>query len=189
MLNSHFAPLVGVALPGAALGRQHYMHPFDVANPTVPEGFEDYLPAIKALIAASGVTSGTAYLTVDEKLMKAGETQRKPRPHVDGCFIPSMRGWGHGGGGGGWNHSCNIIPGRMAVIVASTVAACMAWTGQFDATPKPDGDLSHVELGAGTLLDANMGYLLSPDCIHESLPMTHDTERTFIRIALPVGSV
>lgn len=188
MLDSYFTKLITVSLPGAVLCRQHYMFPFDVANPTVPEGFEDYLPVVRALIEASGVKEGTAFFTVDEKLLKAGQTQRKPKPHVDGCFIPAPSGgvWGHGGG---WNHSCNIIPARMAVIVASSVAACRAWTGQFDAEPKSDGDLSHVELGEGTLLDASTGYLLSPDCIHESLPMTVDTGRVFLRIALPVGSV
>ncbi len=186
MLDSHFVPLVGVTLPVATAQRQHYMHAFDIANPTVPAGFEDYLPVIKSLIEASGVSEGIAYLTVDEKLVKAGETQRKPKPHVDGNYEPSYRSWGHGGGGGGWNHSCNIIPKRMAVIVAASVAACMAWTGQFDAEPKSDGDLSHVELGEGTLFEANVGYLLSPSCVHESLPMAQDTLRTFIRIALPL---
>jgi len=184
MLKSSFTPLVGVVLPGAKLGRQQYMWPFDIANPVMPEGYEDYLEPVLALIEASGVTEGTAYLTVDEKLVKAGETQRKPKPHVDGHYIPSGGYWGHTGGG--WNHSCNIIPGRMPVIVASNVAACMAWTGEFDAEPKPDGDLSHLQLPEGTLLDANVGYLLSPDCVHESLPMREDTQRTFIRIALPV---
>lgn len=186
MLNSNFTTLVAVALPTAELERQYYMHGFDVQKPSAPAGFEDYLPVIQSLIDASGVTEGIGYLTVDEKLLKAGETQRKPGPHVDGCYVPLVRAWGHGGGG--WNHNCNIIPGRMPVIVASNFAACKAWPGQFDAEPKSDGDLSHLDLGEGVLLEPNMGYLLSPDCIHESLPMPHDVARTFIRIALPVGS-
>jgi len=187
MLNSKFTQLLAVALPGPELQRQYYMHAFDIADPVMPEGFEDYLPVVLDLIKASGVTEGVGYLTVDEKMLKKGETQRKPKPHVDGCYVPQRRTWGHGGGGG-WNHSCNIIPGRMPVIVASNFAACKAWLGEFDAEPKSDGDLSHLELGEGTLLEPNMGYLLSPDCVHESLPMPHDVDRTFIRIAMPVGS-
>ena len=191
MLKSHYKPLVGVVLPGADTGRQFYMHPFDVANPEMPVGFEDYLAPVQALLAASGVKEGTAYLTVDEKLVKAGQTQRKPGPHVDGCYVqtpaPSPGYWGHSSfGSGSWNHSCNIIPKRMAVIVASNYSACRAWDGEFDAQPKGDGDLSHLALGEGEILPANVGYLLSPDCVHESLPMTKDTLRTFLRIALPV---
>jgi hypothetical protein len=188
VLKSTYTPLVGVVLPGAEKGRQYYMHAFDISNPTVPEGFEDYLAPICELIKASGYTKGTAYLTVDEKLIKKGATQRKPKPHVDGYFVPEFRSWSHqGGGGGGWNHNCNIIPGRMPVIVASNFPACKAWKGEFEGEPKEDGDCSHIELYTpGKLLPANVGYLLSPDCIHESLPMEEDTLRTFIRIALPI---
>lgn len=185
MLNSHFTQLCPVSLPYQ--GRQMYMHGFDLANPTMPKGLEDYLEPVVALCKAAGAFVGKAYMTVDEKLVKAGATQRKPKPHVDGCFHPEIMDWGHGGGG--WNHVCNGVPvPRMPVIVASSFAACKAWQGKFDAKPKSDGDLSHIEqeLGEGTLLAPNVGYLLSPDCIHESLPMKVDTHRTFLRIALPV---
>lgn len=186
MLNSFAIPLNAVTLPQCE-GRQFYMHAFDLANPVMPEGFADYLKPVVDLCRAAGAMVGTAYMTVDEKFLRAGETQRKPKPHVDGCFKPaSVKGWSHGG----WNHSCNIVPfKRMPVIVASSVSACKVWEGQFDAQPKEDGDLSHVELGDGAMVPANVGYLLSPDCIHESLPMTHDTARTFLRIALPVEFV
>jgi hypothetical protein len=51
---------------------------------------------------------------------------------------------------------------------------------------KEDGDLSHLVLGEGEILPANVGYLLSPDCVHESMILGADTKRTFLRIALPV---
>ncbi len=31
--------------------------------------------------------------------------------------------------------------------------------------------------------------LPSPDCVHEGMPFEHETHRTFLRIALPVGFV
>ncbi len=184
MLNSHFRELCPVALPHA--GRQRYMHGFDLSAPVMAKGFEDYLEPVRALCAAAGALVGKAYMTVDEKLVSAGQTQRRPGPHVDGCFIPSAGRWGHDGG---WNHICNNVPiPRMAVIVAASASACRAWEGVFDAAPDSGGDLSHIadQLGEGTLLPANVGFLLSPDCIHESLPMMADTRRTFLRIALPV---
>lgn len=188
-LQSTYRPLVPVQLP-APTGRQHYMHTFDLVNPTTPVGFEDYLPSIKALCLAAGATIGTAHATFDEKIVRAGMSQRRPRPHVDGCFRPELASWGHGGGGV-WLHGCNDItvgiPRRMPVIIAASAVGCRAWKGLFKGTPASDGDLSHIadQLGPGEVLPANHGYLLSPDCVHESMLMLVDTPRTFLRIALP----
>lgn len=154
------------------------------------EGFEDYLPIVTALCEVAGIMSGEAHMTVDEKIVTAGMSQRRPRPHVDGCFIPEKGRWG--GGGGGWKHYCNDIGasdvGRMPIIVAASVSGCRAWRGEFNARPKADGDLSHImeQLGEGEVLPANAGYLLSPDCVHESMIFGEDTKRSFLRLALPV---
>jgi hypothetical protein len=78
------------------MGRQHYMHAFDLANPVMRPGFEDY------------------------------------------------------------------------------------------AKPAEDGDLSHLPLDDGEVVPAGMGYLLSPDCVHESMIQPSAIQRTFLRIALPV---
>ncbi len=190
-LRSNYKPLCAVAFP-AYQGRQKYMHTFDLAVPVMAEGFEDYAEAVKALCAAAGATRGIAHMTVDEKDVDAGMSQRRPRPHVDGCFYPALESWG--GGGGGWNHYCNNVNGpnplrRMPVIVASDVPGCRAWRGEFDGMPSHDGDLSHLDLPEGEVLPANLGYLLSADCVHESMIMPSKTRRMFLRIALPVDFV
>jgi hypothetical protein len=187
MLVSRFQKLCAVGLPFH--GRQEYMIPFDLENICLPQHLTDYTQLVTDLCKAAGAKIGQAFLTVDEKVVEKGCTQRRPHPHVDGCFMPEMGRWGHGGGG--WNHGCNAVPiPRMPVIVASSVSACKAWEGDFDAEPINNGDLSHIkdQLNEGELLPANVGYLLSPDCVHESLPMKETVERTFIRIALPVGT-
>lgn len=186
ILHSDYRKLCEIKLP--YLDRQMYMHSFDLNNPIMPEGFEDYLSPVLALCRSAGAARGIAHMTVDEKIVKAGMSQRRPKPHVDGCFIPSANIWGHGG----WNHNCNKIMGekigRMSVIVASSISGCKAWKGDFEALPKNDGDLSHIldVLGEGEILPANVGYLLSPDGIHESMVFEDDTKRSFLRIALPV---
>lgn len=197
MLHSDYRPLCAVRLPYQ--GRQHYMHSFDLAAPVMREGYEDYLEPVLALCRAAGATQGIAHMTVDEKIVAAGWSQRRPKPHVDGCFIPgkphrylkdAIGDWG--GGGGGWLHYCNDIGrgpvARMAVIVAASASGCRAWRGTFHGDPADDGDLTHIadQLGEGEVLPANVGYLLSPDCVHESILMERDTKRTFLRIALPV---
>lgn len=186
MLNSNYRSLCSVTLPYAA--RQKYMHSFDLAAPVMARGFEDYLGPVSALCRAAGARSGIAHMTVDEKIVGAGMSQRKPRPHVDGCFMPEAMRWGHPAPG--WAHYCNNLPiSRMPIIVAASVPGCRAWRGHFDATPTSDGDLSHIadQLGSGEVLPANAGYLLSPDCVHESMIFDAPTQRTFLRIALPVS--
>ena len=182
-LISDYKQLTPVTLPWQ--GRQHYMHAVDAAKPEMLEGYEDYTPIVAALLRAAGVNSGTAFVTVDEKIVQAGMSQRRPGPHVDGCFMPTEMKWGSG-----WNHYCNNVPfERMAIIVAASVPGCKAWRGEFDAEPRNDGDLSHLNLDDGEMLRADMGYLLSPDCVHESVRFSEDTKRTFLRIALPVGAI
>lgn len=77
----------------------------------------------------------------------------------------------------------------MAVIVAASYPGCRAWRGQFDARPAADGDLSYIhgQLGEGEVLPAGVGYLLSPDCVHESMVFDRPTQRSFLRVALPVN--
>lgn len=188
-LNSTYRAVSEVQLPYQE--RQKYMHTFDLAHPQMAPGFEDYLEPVTRLCMAVGATHGFAHMTVDERLVQAGMSQRRPYPHVDGCFIPTKGVWGHDGPGPTWNHTCNNIPlttlQRMAVIVASNNVGCRAWKGRFEGTPRSDGDLSHLVLGEGEVLRPNVGYLLSPDCVHESMIQPIDVERTFLRIALPVG--
>lgn len=184
-LHSDFRLLGHVTLPAYA-GRQKYMHTFDLAAPHMPQEYEDYLEPVIRLCAAAGATKGEAHMTVDEKIVTAGMSQRRPKPHVDGCF--SRGSWGHPPT---WLHHCNQTGktiGRMPVIVAASVAGCRAWRGEFVGHPRNDGDLSHIsdQLGEGFIIPASVGAWLSPDCVHESMAFERDTQRTFLRIALPV---
>lgn len=181
MLNSHYRALAPVQLPYK--GRQHYMRAINIAKPVMLEGFEDYLDPVQQLLHAAGQRLGTAYMTVDEKVIQPGMSQRRPGPHIDGRFMPELMDWS---GGGGWNHYCNNVPApRMNIIVASTVAGCRVWSGKFDGNPTEDGDCSHLahQFDAGEIVPPNMGYLLSPDCVHESMVFQEPTQRTFLRIA------
>jgi hypothetical protein len=181
-LTSTFKPLCKVALP--FLGRQRYMHTFDTRELRMADGFEDYRNIVGELCEAASY-SGVAHMTVDEKVIAPGMSQRRPGAHIDGRFMVSENKWG-----AGWLHYCNNISRsavqRMAVIVAASVPGCIVYPGEFDGAPKEDGDLEHIrpQFQAGRLLCANMGYWLSPDCVHESIRFQQTTQRTFLRIAL-----
>lgn len=97
MLHSNYRPLCPVSLPYR--GRQMYMHSFSIAAPAMADGFEDYLDPVAELLDAAGAREGIAHMTVDEKIVIAGASQRRPGPHVDGCFLPEANRWGHDGGG------------------------------------------------------------------------------------------
>ena len=77
----------------------------------------------------------------------------------------------------------------MTIIVAASVPGCIVYDGKFEGEPASDGDLEHIrgQLGPGYLLAANRGYLLSPDCVHESMVFESPTKRTFLRIAFQDG--
>lgn len=178
---------LGSALLPPWSGRQKYMHTFDLGCPEMADGFDDYKSVVNLLYEAAGYQSGQAHMTVDESIVQAGMSQRRPDAHVDGWFLPDAGLWYHPTPGPVWAHFCNNVPyDRMAVIIASSVPGCIAYTGEFEGQPKENGDLEHIrgQLGKGTLLPANRGFLLSPDCVHESLRFTVPTKRSFLRIAL-----
>ena len=183
MLVSRFSDLRAITFPVWS-GRQMYMNTVDPSDPRMDEGFEDYNDMIRQLCGAAGYTGPEVHVTVDEKVVQAGMSQRRTDAHVHGHFVKSEGVWGHPG----WNHFCNEVPiPRMSVIVAASVAGCIGYRGDFEGEPRNDGDLEHIrdQLGEGELLPANQGFLLSPDCVHESIRYKEPTQRGFLRIALP----
>lgn len=149
VLESDYRELRAICFPEFK-GRQKYMHSFDARDPFMPEDLADYTPVVTSLLNAAGIRDREVHVTVDEKVIQPGMSQRRPGPHVDGCFVPAMMAWSNSG----WNHNCNLIPGRMAIIVAASVAGCRAWRGRFFGEPKNDGDCSHIVSGDGETLPA-----------------------------------
>ena len=184
-LISASQPLGLIKLPEYQ-ARQMYMHSFDPKQPEMAEGYEDYLGVVSVLCELAGVSSDEAHMTVDEKVIEPGFSQRRPGAHVDGCYLKEPQVWGHPNPPGMWAHYCNNLPfDRMAVIVASSVPGCIVYPGIFNGDPKNDGDCEHMrdQFTKSQLLPANQGYLLSPDCVHESRIFSEPTQRSFLRIA------
>jgi len=155
------------------------MYTFDTTEPVMAEGYEDYLDIVSNLCTSVGQIT-PAYMTVDEKAVKAGWSQRRPGAHVEGWYDTEIGRWG---GGGGW---CHDGRSRTAVIVASSEPGCTVYPGEFVGNPAHDGDLEHIrdQFKDAILLEPNRAYWLSPDCVHESMRFSTDTQRTFLRIAL-----
>lgn len=121
------------------------------------------------------------YLTIDEKLVKAGEAHRRPGLHVDGVYrgpgaVSDDGVWG----GGGW--------GRSGLITVASHRGLRIWPlHEFVGQPGPEGECEHLRGQCLYHVDAKPHEVrwLNGLCVHESLPMAHDTYRTFVRLSFP----
>ena len=176
MIKSKFKKLEKLTLPLFS-GVRVQMMPLDFANPhLIPESLQHYLPTIQKLIDMSDYKSGIGYITIDEKFVKAGTSHRRPGIHIDDYS------WGGGSGGG-------TVWGSRGMLLVSNVIGCKAWSQNVVGRPGKDGDCSHLapqlKEENSILLEPNHVYWLDGKCIHESIPVTEDCYRQFIRLSNP----
>ena len=189
ILKSSYKDLGEVVMP-AWQGRESSMYRFDPSAPVMEAGFEDYEELVSTLVRAADLRGREAYMTIDEKMVAPQRSQRRPGAHVDGRVTRKEQRWSHYEPGRGYSFDDTPLE-RMAVIVTASVPGCIVYPGEFEGKPKDDGDLEHIrdQLGEGHLLPANRGFLLSPDCVHESKAFAERTRRSFLRIAFETAVV
>jgi hypothetical protein len=147
---------------------------------TVPDYLDGWQDVLANLFSMSDEHEGkVVYLTIDEKVVKEGETHRRAGKHVDG-----FGGWG--GGSGGWGGGGVKSTGMLTV---SNIAGCKAWHQSFDGEPVGEGSCDHLadqcSPMAETLLAPNTVYWLDGMCVHESVVQPAETARQFVRLSLP----
>lgn len=149
------------------------MMPFLMQGPrnSLPDSLGMYRDAVASICSMATVKEGVGYLTIDEALVRAGETHRRPGLHVDG--------FGAYGGGGGY--------AANGMFLASTHEGCVGYAQSYEGEPGMDGDCEHLrsELGSGAVMRAGHVYWCSPMALHESLPMRADIHRQLIRVSMP----
>jgi hypothetical protein len=196
MLKSKSKMIKPISLPEYR-GDRVYMHEFNMENPILPVGYERWESFLKEVIDCSPKKTGKAYLTIDEKIVKKGESHRRGGPHTDGNYL-----FGWGGGGGGWltgedgrflpreQHKEQYCSDKGGMLIVSSYEACKAWEGDFDGEPNQGGDCSHLDLSKleSYNLKANTLYWGNSTFIHESLPLEEDVKRQLIRITLPADA-
>ncbi len=174
-----------------------YMHRFNIDNPNLPEGYEDFKPVFLNILKESGLTTGSAHVTIDSRLILKGQSHRLPGPHVDGNYDGN---WG-GGGGNGWllgdkgrpmsveDHTKYYCSNDGGMLIASNYSACKVWTGSFDFKPGQGGNClanaNEINAMPNFILKPNTTYLTNSTCIHESIPVKETVERILMRITLP----
>ena len=142
-----------------------------------------WLQTFARLCGAVPEVMGTGYLTIDQRYVVHESFHRRPGLHVDGYGAWGAAGWGARG-----------------MIMASDVPACAAWAQEFEGLPlqgkdcgdPKEGNCDHLRKQCRqeckAILKANTIYWCDALCVHESLPVSQDCYRTFIRLSLPSTS-
>ena len=177
---SHIRQLGLIAFPAFA-GVRVMMMPFKFRDraslPASLGGWVDVVMGLCSLVRSH--EEGVAYITIDEAVVQAGETHRRPGLHVDGVGPDgSLGGWG---GGGGY--------GKSGMLTASSVVGCRGWSKDFVGTPGLNGDCAHLadqcRDDEAIIFEPNGAYWCSPLAVHESIPMRESTRRQFARLSMP----
>ena len=199
MLKSKSKMIKPISLPEYK-GDQVYMHEFDMANPSLPVGCERWNTVLKEIISNSPKQTGKAYITIDEKIVRSGESHRRGGPHTDGNYL---FGWGGSGdGGGGWltgedgrfltieQHEEQYCSEKGGMLIVSSYKACKGWNGEFEGQPNQGGDCTHLDLSKMECyeMESNTLSWVNSTFIHESLPVQEDVKRQLIRITLPADA-
>jgi len=165
------------------------MMPFvmhDMAS--LPPELAHWLAALTTVMASCREIVGVGYLTIDERVVKAGETHRRPGLHVDG-----MGNWG----GGSWGAKGMFMASGIPLNGNLKTPTCAAWRQDFIGSPLSgadpgdpmEGNCDHLRpqclLGSRTLLKPDTVYWCDSMCVHESLPMPYSARRTFVRVSMP----
>lgn len=182
---STFHRVGSVTLPRFS-GTRVMMMPLVVGElESVPDFIGHYRQVLRELfrVADERLFGRVGYITIDEREVRSNTTHRRPGLHVDGVLNGEGGVWGGSGGGGAWGK-----PG-VGFLTVSNPAGCRAWRGEFFGTPGPNGECEHLrdqcDDSLSEILEANGVYWADGLCVHESLPMERDTQRTFLRLSLP----
>lgn len=182
------------------------MMPFDLSKPhkTLPDWCHGYIPMIELCASymkkpwdvgrTTPVDSQTAFLTIDERTVQAGETHRRKGLHVEAPIWSQSTGvapvslhWG-----GGPIRASRIHGG---IFCASNVANTTAvWNCQLHDPQahviRRHGSIEHCRRLLGKpskLLQAGEIIWMTDHTPHESLPMPYTSQRQFFRLV--VGNV
>lgn len=179
-------------------GDHLYMHALDVQDPKLPSQVGRYRPIIDQLMPILPLDKGIVYLTIDEKVIVPGTSHRRAGAHIDGIWQPAKMaheepgrhviraaGWDTGPY---WKEPEPKSGGGLLLL--SNQVGCRGYLGDFDCVPGEGGDCEHIrdqlDAAPSFLMEANKAYLCNVWGIHESLPVTTLTQRSLLRITLPV---
>jgi hypothetical protein len=169
-------PLGRVVMPEFS-GIRIMMMPFVLQDPeTIP--YQQWRAPIAEIVSwnerlHAGDTWGVGFLTIDEALVKAGETHRRPGLHVDGI--------------GAWGGPKPYAAGGM-VLLASHFG-CIGWNQRMPGPAGDEGDCEHLRSkldGSRRLeMQPEIAYWCAPGAMHEAVVQPADVRRQLVRVSMP----
>lgn len=116
------------------------------------------------------------------------DPERLPHTQVIPGYRPTAPRPGHRAftGAAGWEEIDFSAP--EAIILASDVSACVAYTGEYDEHLIGDGgDATRIDLRGlnAQVFDAGIAYAGNVALLHESMPLDIETPRTLVRLNVP----
>lgn len=192
-----------VSFPPFAAER-HYMIPFTKRG-GLPTNLSRWQPTIDQMLVGVD-TDETMFVMIDQKMVLPGQPQRRPGVHIDGYWIANADGgkWDNGKGDGRWKqvtraggkhdtgshiHGSVADQQQEALLLASDVQGCNAWTGEWDDRIGDGGDCTHVDLSPMDehRLQPFQTYALNVTGLHASVPLSTSVakHRTLVRINVP----
>lgn len=196
-INSMCRNMGTIALPFEEVEKS--MIPFELKDLSgLPE---KYVNTVKEMLKDIKDRAGLAFLTVHGKVLKKGDTHRRPGAHIDGNYVNHVPGedfisFGTGGGNG-WKvgddgitlteeeHNTSYNNDKGGIILATSEESSECWIGEFEGVPDLGGDCTHIDLGKSEPMKANTIYYGNNRFIHNSLPASKDMKRIMYRITLP----
>lgn len=180
-----------VDFPAPILER-HYMVPFTRAA-GLPAHLRHWQRTVDQMLEGAEAP-GRIYFMVDSGQVPAGAMLRRPGLHVDGHWLEHLRCHAHRQEPGPrrapgprgvetGEHSPLSYP--EAIILASDVTGCEAFTGPWEADVADDGEISsldrsgmqHVVFEAGFAYAGNAAGM-----VHRSVPMQQECFRRVVRL-------
>lgn len=163
-------------------GERLYMIAFHKGKP-LPKQISRWQNTVDDMLADIDVPkSRKLFLMVDEAFVAKGNTHRRPGAHIDGNWVEDVEAA---------THATGRVLQPETLLLASDVAGCVGYEGNFSRQIGEGGDVSHLNLThmKKVMLEANRVYAGNVTFVHESIPLTRSTERTLVRINVPLHEV
>jgi hypothetical protein len=163
-------------------GERVYMRPF-FQSEGLPVDLARWQPTVDAMLDGIA-TDAPIYLMIDQRAVRAGIPHRRPGVHIDGYWNPAT---GRHDDTPTHFHGGHMNTRHEALLLASDIAACRGFVGDYEGTIGEGGDCSTLDLSSLKIVNfkSDRCYAGNVTALHESLPVPHDCLRTLVRLNVP----
>jgi len=189
-------------------GERIYMREFKQAD-GLPSDLARWQPTVDQMLYGIN-TEHSIYLMVDQAVVPAGQSHRRPGIHIDGIWLADEKMHGEHRTTRPGRHrdrpeqepeeteapevdpdigDDDQIPGRkpwrQSLLLASSVFGAMAYNGTYNALPNKDGSFDNLDMGNLIAVPMWPGSVYAGSAmtmLHESFEIPRPCQRTVVRL-------